>query len=148
VSEREAKRIRRLFGLLDRGAFDEFLSNCTEDLTLTVRGSAPATTTVARSDIPEWYRSVQAMVDVDFRSTVSLVLNKGKESIVVLRHAFERDGVTREYETVNVCTLSGNLLARWSSSPVSLQEYADAWAVGGESQLQPVRAEGVRARSN
>jgi ketosteroid isomerase-like protein len=61
MKRQQRERIGRLFDSLVRGQFDEFISGCRDDLTFTVRGSSPTPATLRRSDIADWYGSLQAL---------------------------------------------------------------------------------------
>ena len=138
MSQHEVHRVRHLFALLNDGALEEFLAGCADDLVLHVRGSSPRVTAVGRSEIPDWYRSVQALTGTTLRATVELVVNDEEECIVVLHHTFERDGAAHHYESMNLCALVKDRLAFWSSYPTSLSGYATAWGVGSSAEAQPV----------
>jgi ketosteroid isomerase-like protein len=128
----------QLFGSLARGQFDEFASGCATDLVLTVRGSSPVPTTLTRSDIPDWYGSLQALSPTSLTSTVEVGRFDGSTGTVVLRHAFSRHGVDYLLEMVNLVTFRDGLLAEWSSYPLNLAEYARAWRTYDHSMLAAV----------
>jgi ketosteroid isomerase-like protein len=120
-------RLHHLFTLLTRGELDAFLQGCTDDVSLTARGTGTRTTIVRREEIPDWFASMHALTDGTLGSSICLVLSVGHENIVILRHTFERDGVIRSYETVNFCTFRQQQLMAWFSHPLDIGTYAEAW---------------------
>lgn len=133
-TEGSAERVQRLFEALADGALDRFVAGCCDDLVLTVHGSGPMTTMVARDHIPSWYRSMQQLAGASFRADVSLVLTEDRTHVVLLTHVLVRAGHRHHYETINRCTLRHGRLASWFSYPVRPSEYARAWGIpaGGE----------------
>lgn len=117
-----------LFEAFASGALDRFLAGCSDDMVLTVRGSGPRATLVAKAGIASWYRSMQELAGV-FRSEVGLVVTEDRTQVVLLRHSLERGGVEYRYETVNRCTFRGGALASWFSHPVRPDDYARAWGL-------------------
>jgi hypothetical protein len=87
-----------------------------------------------------------AFVDTGFRTSVGPVLDRGDEHLIGPRHTFERQGIPREYQSVNVCSLAGYRLRTWSSSPLSLSQYAEAWGLRIDAPPAPVFSDGVRTR--
>jgi ketosteroid isomerase-like protein len=117
-----------LFDAFAAGALDQFLDGCRDDLVLTVRGSGPLCTLVAKAEIASWYRSMQSLAG-SFRSEVGLVLTEDHTQVVLMRHWLARGSVPRQYETVNRCTFRDGALASWFSYPVRADEYARAWGL-------------------
>jgi ketosteroid isomerase-like protein len=120
-------QVRQLFGFLVAGKFDDFLLGCAGDLTVTVRGSTPAPITLAKADIADWYGSLQALSPTSLRSSVEVARVEGSTVTVILRHTFGRQGVDYTLEMANLVTFREGLVARWSSYPLDLAEYARAW---------------------
>jgi hypothetical protein len=127
TEDRWFERLDLLFGSFVQGQYDEFLVGCTDDLVLNVRGSARLATIVPRDQISEWHRSTQQLAGGAFRSSVCFILVRECVGIVVLTHMIDRHGVTFRYESVNHCTLRGDLLAAWFSYPMNAADYAEAW---------------------
>jgi ketosteroid isomerase-like protein len=121
------QRVSHQFHQLVQGRLSEFLSGCTEDLVLIVRGSHPVPVTLQRSDIADWYGSLQALSPGSLRSSVEVAQADEKSAMVILRHHFARNGVSYRVELANLLTLRDGLLATWSSYPLDLAEYARAW---------------------
>jgi ketosteroid isomerase-like protein len=119
--------IGRLFDALIRGQFEEFLSGCAVDIVVTARGSSPVPVTLHRSDISDWYGSLQALSPTSLRSSVEVVRVDEATATVILRHAFARNGIDYRLEMVNLLVLRDGLLSQWSSYPLDLSEYARAW---------------------
>jgi ketosteroid isomerase-like protein len=137
MKRQQRERIGRLFDSLVRGQFDEFMSGCRDDLVITVRGSSPGATTLRRSDIPDWYGSLQALSPASLSSSVEVVRVDGDSATVMLRHEFARNGIDYRLEMVNLVSFRDGLLADWSSYPLDLPEYARAWRMHDLSMATP-----------
>ncbi len=137
MKRQQRERIGRLFDSLVRGDFDGFISGCRDDLAITVRGSDPAPTTLRRSDIPDWYGSLQALSPASLSSSVEVVSIEGDRATVMLRHEFARNGIDYRLEMVNLVSFREGLLAEWSSYPLNLPEYARAWRMHDLSMPAP-----------
>jgi ketosteroid isomerase-like protein len=127
MKRQQRERIGRLFDSLVRGQFDEFIAGCRDDLAFTVRGSHPTPTTLRRSDIPDWYGSLQGLSPSLLSSSVEVVRVDGERATVMMRHEFARNGIDYRLEMVNLVSFRDGLLAEWSSYPLNLGEYARAW---------------------
>jgi ketosteroid isomerase-like protein len=127
MKRQQRERIGRLFDSLVRGQFDEFISGCRDDLTFTVRGSSPTPATLRRSDIADWYGSLQALSPTSLCSSVEVVHVDAGRATVMMRHEFARNGIDYRLEMVNLVSFRDGLLAEWSSYPLNLPEYARAW---------------------
>jgi ketosteroid isomerase-like protein len=130
-------RTRTIFGSLTLGDFDAFLPCCADDLVLAVRGTDPAITYVPKRQIPDWYESMHSLTGAIVRSSVEVVRVAGVNSIVVLRHSFERDGFDHEFEMVNICSYKKALLSTWSSYPLRLPDFAAALGIRRSILPQP-----------
>jgi hypothetical protein len=129
------EQAEQLFGSLIQSQFEEFAAGCRPDLIVTVRGSSPVPVSLRRSDIPDWYGSLQALSPTMLTSTVEVGRFEGENGTVLLRHAFSRNGIDYLLEMVNLVTFRGGLLAEWSSYPLDLPEYSRAWRVYDHSML-------------
>jgi ketosteroid isomerase-like protein len=138
MKRQQRERIGRLFDSLIRGQLDEFMSGCTDDLAVTVRGSSPVPMILRRSDIPDWYGSLQALSPASLSSSVEVVQVDGDKATVMVRHEFARNGVDYRLEMVNLVSFRDGLLAEWSSYPLDLPEYARAWRMHDLSLAAPV----------
>ena len=138
MKRQQRERIGRLFDLLIRGQFEEFMSGCTDDLAVTVRGSSPVPMILRRSDIPDWYGSLQALSPASLSSSVEVGQVDGEKATVMVRHEFARNGVDYRLEMVNLVSWRDGLLAEWSSYPLDLPEYARAWRMHDLSMAAPV----------
>jgi ketosteroid isomerase-like protein len=137
MKRQQRERIGRLFDSLVRGQFDEFISGCADDLALTVRGSSPTAVTLRRSDIPDWYGSLQALSPASLSSSVEVVRVEGERATVMVRHEFARHGIDYRLEMVNLVSFRDGLLAEWTSYPLNLPEYARAWRTHDLSMPAP-----------
>jgi len=138
MKRQQRERIGRLFDSLIRGQFEEFMSGCTDDLAVTVRGSSPVPMILRRSDIPDWYGSLQALSPASLSSSVEVGQVDGEKATVMVRHEFARNGVDYRLEMVNLVSWRDGLLAEWSSYPLDLPEYARAWRMHDLSMAAPV----------
>ncbi|HEX3795882.1 MAG TPA: hypothetical protein VHV57_15420 [Acidimicrobiales bacterium] len=136
MKQHQKDEVGRLFGHLVQGHFDEFLAGCATDLIITVRGSTPEETTFITSDVPDWYGSIQAMARTSLRSSVEVSTIDGNQAFVILRHAFERNGVNYELEMANRCEFRRGLLSSWSSYPLNLPAYERVWKLQELTALQ------------
>jgi ketosteroid isomerase-like protein len=127
MKRQQRERVGRLFESLIRGQFGEFMAGCTDDLVVTVRGSSPTPMILQRSDIPDWYGSLQALSPTSLRSSVEVAQVDGERATVMVRHEFARNGIDYRLEMVNLVSFREGLLATWSSYPLDLPEYARAW---------------------
>lgn len=137
MKRQQRERIGRLFDSLVRGQFDEFMSGCADDLAVTVRGSTPTPMVLRRSDIPDWYGSLQALSPASLSSSVEVVRVDEDRATVMLRHEFARNGIDYRLEMVNLLSLRDGLLAEWSSYPLDLCEYSRAWRTHDLSMPAP-----------
>ena len=137
MRKQQRERVGRLFDALVRGQFDEFMAGCRDDLVVTVRGSSPTPMILRRSDIPDWYGSLQALSPTSLSSTVEVVRVDGDSATVMLRHEFARHGIDYRLEMVNLVSFRDGLLAEWSSYPLDLPEYARAWRMHDLTMAAP-----------
>ena len=137
MKRQQRERVGRLFDALTRGQFEEFMAGCTDDLAITVRGSSPAPMILRRSDIPDWYGSLQALSPTSLSSSVEVAQVDGERATVMMRHEFARHGIDYRLEMVNLVSFRDGLLAEWSSYPLDLPEYARAWRVHDLSMAAP-----------
>ncbi len=127
MRKQQKDQIRRLFGALVAGRFDEFFAGCASDVSIEFRGSTPVPTKMTKADIPDWYGSLQALAPTSLRSSVEIGRAEGESATVILRHSFGRNGVDYSLEMINLLEFRAGLLAKWSSYPLDLSEYARAW---------------------
>jgi ketosteroid isomerase-like protein len=127
TEDRSFQRLDEMFASFVAGDDDEFLACCADDLVLNVRGSARLATIIPKAQIPQWHRATQQLAGDAFRSSVCFILVTERVGIVVLTHTIERNGIRFRYETVNHCSLRGDLLAAWFSYPMNADDYAEAW---------------------
>ncbi len=135
----ERQHIEALFASLASNHIEEFLSGCSDQLLMTVRGSGALTSTVTADRLPLWWEGLHHLTDDTLETEVVLVVTEERSHVVVLRHLFSREGTHHRFDTVNFCTLRDGELAAWFSSPLDPAEYAEAWGLP--------RAEGRRDRS-
>jgi ketosteroid isomerase-like protein len=102
-----------------------------------VRGSTPAPMVLRRSDIPDWYGSLQALSPTSLSSSVEVVRVDDERATVMLRHEFARNGIDYRLEMVNLVSFRDGLLAEWSSYPLDLPEYSRAWRTHDLSMPTP-----------
>jgi ketosteroid isomerase-like protein len=130
-------QLHTLFAALTAGDLATFLERCTDDMSLTVRGTSARTTIVPKREIVNWHESMEVLAGRTLCSSVSLVLVDGDENVVMIRYAFEREGLVRSYETANHCAFRADRLAAWFSYPLSQTDYAEAWGIGALPEYQP-----------
>ena len=140
MKRQQRERIGRMFGALIRGQIGEFTTGCTDDLAVTMWGSSSAPTNLSRSDIPDWFGSLQALSPASLRSSVEVGRVEGDRATVMLRHEFARNGIDYRLEMVNLVTFRNGLLAEWCSYPLDLAEYARAWRTHDLSMAAPAQS--------
>jgi ketosteroid isomerase-like protein len=86
-------QLHALFAALTAGDLATFLEWCTDDMSLTVRGTSARTTIVPKREIVNWHESMEVLAGRTLCSSVSLVLADGDENVVMIRYAFEREGL-------------------------------------------------------
>ena len=123
MKRQQRERIGRLFDSLVRGQFDEFMSGCPTIWPSRCGDRAPAPMVLRRSDIPDWYGSLQALSPTSLSSSVEVVRVDGERATVMLRHEFARNGIDYRLEMVNLVSFRDGLVAEWSSYPLDLPEY-------------------------
>jgi ketosteroid isomerase-like protein len=136
MGQHQKDEIGQLFGQLVEGHFDAFLAGCATDLVITVRGSSPIEATLIKSDVPDWFGSIQAMARSELRSAIEVGAVEGNQAVVILRHSFERNGVNYQLEMANLCQFQDGLLSSWSSYPLNLPEYERVWKLQELTALQ------------
>jgi hypothetical protein len=127
MRKQQQEQIERLFGALVAGRFSEFFAGCTDDLLIEFRGSTPSPTKLTKSDIPDWYGSLQALSPTSLQSSVEIGRIEGDTATVILSHSFGRNGIDYCLEMINLLEFRDGLLAKWSAYPLDLSEYARAW---------------------
>jgi ketosteroid isomerase-like protein len=137
MKRQQRERIERLFDSLVKAQFEQFQAGCTDDLAVTVRGSSPVPMVLRRSDIPDWYGSLQALSPTSLSSSIEVAQVDGEKATVILRHEFARNGIDYRLEMVNLVSFRDGLLAEWSSYPLDLPEYARAWRIHELSMAAP-----------
>ena len=131
--------LEQIFLRLTTGDTGGFVEQCTPEMTLTARGVAGSTVTVARHRIAAWYGALEWLAGGSLRSNVESVTVSEEEDrgVVVLSYAFERGGGGRSFRTVNFCTLGGGRLRAWFSHPANPEEYARAWGLAMPTAVGP-----------
>ncbi len=127
MRKQQKDQIKRLFGALVAGKFDEFSAGCADDLLIEFRGSTPARTKLEKTDLPDWYGSLQALSPTSLHSSVEIVRTDDERATVIISHSFGRNGVDYKLEMINLLEFRDGLLAKWSAYPLDLSEYARAW---------------------
>jgi hypothetical protein len=91
LMRRQMEQIGRLFGSLISGDLDDFLAGCAHDLVVISRGTSPVATTLTRSDVPDWFGSLQAVLTpTPLSSSVEVTYVERSAAKVILRHACSR----------------------------------------------------------
>jgi len=69
------------------------------------------------------------LVGATIHTEAEVVRVEGTKTVILLRHEFERDGVTHSFAMVNICTFREHLLATWTTYPLNLPDYANALGI-------------------
>ena len=120
--------IREAYAAFGRGDIDGYLSACTEDFSFNVPGqSAVAGAYVAKAGLHELGGKVMAITRGTFIEDVEDVLANDQHAVVLARHRFTRDGISRDYLTAHVYDLVNGKLARCFEQPRELIAFDEAW---------------------
>ena len=120
-------RLRRLYAIFAEGDLAGFLAGCTDDVTFTVPGDTAGSGVFTKDSFVEWITGVIGMTGGTFREDVLDVLANDEHGVLLLHHAFDRDGRHRAFETAHVCQLRDGLISAWEERPGSLREFEEAW---------------------
>ncbi len=129
MTQTQIDRTYELFDSLTQGAVEHFLSGCAEDLYVTVRGTDPTTTYVSKSEIADWYQSMESLAGPVLNTAVEVVQCQGKKSVVVVHYEFERDGIDHAFAMVHLCSFRGSKIASWTTFPLNLPDFARALGI-------------------
>src|SRR5205823_5782963 len=94
-------RLRALYGVFAQGDLPGFLAGCTDDVTFTVPGNTPGSGTFTKATFVDWITGVLGQTAGTFREDVLDVFANDDHGILLLHHAFDRDGAQRSYETAH-----------------------------------------------
>jgi ketosteroid isomerase-like protein len=133
---RQTKQIERMFRSLVSGHVDAFLRHCADDLIITTRGTDAELHTLSKADVADWFGALAALSSGQLQSAVHVAPTEGHTATVILSHSFRRDGVEFTLDTINLLTLRGGQLIEWSSYPLNLNEFAQAWSTAESALLQ------------
>ena len=120
-------RLRDLYAAFARGDLSGFLGGCTADVTFTVPGNAPVAGVFTQSSFPDLIGRVMAISGGSFKEDVLDVFANDEHGVLLLHHAFVRDGQAQAYRTAHLCELRDGLISRWTEHPGSLREFEVAW---------------------
>ena len=121
---------QRVFGSLVDGDVAAFLSGCTDDVSLTVHGTQPGGTVLRATEVPAWFHGPVGLDGGRLTTAVDSVTGRADGAVVHLVHSVHREGRSRSWETVNICTVRGGKVAHMTSYPIDLHALADAWMQG------------------
>jgi hypothetical protein len=130
----EVAQCRSLFGALADGQMDAFLSRCVEGIELHAHGCEPEATVIPGQALAAWFTGRTAPDGGELAVRVRSASGLPGGGIVHLVHTFDRGGLQRSWETVNVCSFRDGRLSRWASYAVDLDELVGAWSdvpIGG-----------------
>jgi len=136
VAKLEADDVHELFLRLATGDHAGFVGGCAEEIVIVVRHGRESVT-LHRADVGAWFEEQYRDSGATLCSTPSVVYITGQRAMVILGHALRRDGVNRQYQTINQCEFDDGRLTRWTLSPLNLLEYALAWELPAVDQLLP-----------
>ena len=120
-------KLRDLYATFAKGDLEGFLDGCTDDVIFTVPGNTPGSGTFTKATFVEWITGVLGQTAGTFREDVLDVFANDDHGVLLLHHAFDRDGVHHEYGTAHICDLRDGRIATWREHPGSLQEFESAW---------------------
>jgi ketosteroid isomerase-like protein len=125
-------RWNRRFGVLTRlsekGDIDGYLNACTDDFTFNVPGrSGISGIWVGRQGLYGLAGKVMTITGGTFREDVEDVLANDRHAVVLARHRFTRDGVSKDYLTAHVYEVRDGKLAACFEQARDGDSFHDAW---------------------
>lgn len=121
------ERLRHLYALYAQGDLGGFLAGCTDNVIFAVPGYAAVSGTYSRDQFPEWIGKVTELSGATFRGDIIDVVANDERGVLLLVHAFDRDGTHYEYQTAHLVHFENGLIARWVQHPGSMREFEAAW---------------------
>jgi len=126
------KAIRDAYAAFLRGDVDGYIAACADDFTFNVPGSGGISGVwVGRQGIYDLAGKAMSLTGGTFQEEVIDVLANDQHAVVLARHRFTRDGVSKDYSTAHVYEVRGGKLAICFEHPRDSAIFHDAW---GSSQ--------------
>jgi uncharacterized protein len=121
-------QIRAAYDAFGRGDVDGYLLACADSFTFHVPGRGGISGEyVSKPGIYELARRAMAITGGTFREDVEDVLANDQHAVVLARHRFTRDGVSRDYRTAHVYEVVGGKLAHCFEQPRDPASFDEAW---------------------
>ncbi len=121
------QRLRDLYATFANGDLSGFLAGCHDGVTFTVPGNTPGSGTFTKEQFPEWIMGVLSATGGTFREHVLDVFANDDHGVLLLEHAFDREGIHRQYRTAHIVDLNDGVITSWTEPPGSLREFEEAW---------------------
>jgi ketosteroid isomerase-like protein len=124
--------IREAYAAFGCGNVDGYFQACTTDFTFQVPGRGGISGVyVGKSGLYELAHKAMAITGGTFQEQVEDVLANEQHAVVLARHQFTRDGVSRDYKTAHVYEVHDGRLAYCCEQPRDSACFHEAW---GSSQ--------------
>jgi ketosteroid isomerase-like protein len=120
-------KLRQLYARYAEGDLGGFLAGCTDDVIFAVPGYATVSGTYSRDEFPVWIGNVTERSGGTFHSDIIDVVANDERGVLLLVHAFDRDGTHYEYQTAHLVHFEHGLITRWVQHPGSMREFEEAW---------------------
>jgi ketosteroid isomerase-like protein len=120
--------IRGAYEAFGKGDIDGYLDACTDDFTFNVPGrSGISGIWVGRQGLYGLAGKVMTITGGTFREDVEDVLANDRHAVVLARHRFTRDGVSKDYLTAHVYEVRDGKLAACFEQARDADSFHDAW---------------------
>lgn len=124
--------IRDAYAAFGRGDVDGYLRACTDNFTFNVPGRGGISGAwVGRQGLYDLASKAMSTTGGTFQEDVEDVLANDQHAIVLARHRFKRDGISKEYSTAHVYEVRDGKLTTCFEQPRDPAIFHDAW---GSSQ--------------
>jgi ketosteroid isomerase-like protein len=132
MSDALEQRIRDAYAAFGRGDVDGYLRACADDFAFQVPGQgAICGAWVGRQGLYDLAGKAMSISGGTFQEEVEDVLANDRHAIVLARHRFTRDGVSKDYRTAHVYEVRDGKLTKCFEQPRDPAAFHDAW---GSSQ--------------
>ena len=119
--------LRDLYAVFAKGDIEGFLAGCTDDVTFDVPGNAAVSGSFVKSTFMDLLAPVMQLSNGTFQEEVVDVFANDDHGVLLLRHTFDRAGVSRQYLTSHIVTMRDGQISSWREYPGSDREFTEAW---------------------
>ena len=129
MSEQEnTQTAKDAYAAFGRGDVDGYLRACTDNFTFNVPGRGGISGAwVGRQGLYDLASKAMSTTGGSFQEDVEDVLANDQHAIVLARHRFKRDGISKEYSTAHVYEVRDGKLTTCFEQPRNPAIFHDAW---------------------